>query len=153
MSIPKTVANSIIINASPARVWAVLTEPFETKQYMFGCETVSDWGVGSSLLWEGEYEGKKVVFVKGFIVAIVPEKSLIYTVIEPNPPYADIPENHLTVQYDLVEKDGNTELKVTQYGFEQAADGERRYLDVYNNGMGWSPILEKIKIQAEHKRA
>ena len=152
MDSPKTVTNTILINASPKRVWAVLTEPFETKQYMFGCETVTDWKVGSPLLWEAEYEGKKVVFVKGNILEILPENLLRYSEIENNPPYADILENHLIVQYDLTEKDGVTELTVTQSGFENAAEGEKRYLDVYNNGLGWSPILEKIKMQAEVQR-
>jgi len=36
-------------------VWDALTNPSMTKQYMFGCETVSDWETGSELLWQGEY--------------------------------------------------------------------------------------------------
>jgi uncharacterized protein YndB with AHSA1/START domain len=41
------VRNSIIINADAAKVWNVLTSPDQTKKYMFGCETVSDWKQGS----------------------------------------------------------------------------------------------------------
>jgi uncharacterized protein YndB with AHSA1/START domain len=37
------VKNSITINASPAKVWDALTNPEQTRKYMFGCETVSDW--------------------------------------------------------------------------------------------------------------
>jgi len=38
---------------------------------------------------------------------------------------------------------------VSQDGFEKAADGEKRYQDVYNNGQGWNPILVEIKKLAE----
>ena len=44
-----TVQNSITINAAPAVVWDALVNPEQTKKYMFGCETVSDWQVGSPL--------------------------------------------------------------------------------------------------------
>jgi uncharacterized protein YndB with AHSA1/START domain len=139
------VTNSITINATPAKVWDALVNPAQTKKYMFGCETVSDWKVGSTLLWKGNHEGKEMVFVKGIILEIEPQKLLTYTVIDPNSSIPDIPENYLNVTYDLLEKDGATILTVSQYGFENAADGEKRYKDVYNNGEGWNPILVEIK--------
>ena len=39
------VKNSIRIEATADRVWDALTNPEQTKKYMFGCETVSDWQV------------------------------------------------------------------------------------------------------------
>lgn len=143
------VKSTIAINAPSSQVWDVLTNPEKTKIYMFGCETVSDWNVGSELLWEGEYEGKKMVFVKGKIVNIEPNKLLKYTVIDPFAAYPDIPENYLNVTYELTEQDGQTTLIVVQDGFETAAEGEKRYKDVYNNGKGWDPILVEIKKVAE----
>ena len=112
---------------------------------MFGCETVSDWKIGSTLLWQGSYEGKDVVFVKGVIVDIEPNKLLKYTVIDPASSMPDIPENYLNVTYELEEQNGQTNLSVTQDGFEGAAEGEKRYQDVQNNGEGWNPILVEIK--------
>ena len=70
---PLLVKNSVIIDAPASKVWDALTHPEQTKKYMFGCETVSDWKVGSALLWKGSYEGKEMVFVKGDIVEIQPE--------------------------------------------------------------------------------
>ena len=58
------VKNTITINASANKVWDALLNPEQTKKYMFGCETVSDWKVGSTLLWRADYEGKQMVFVK-----------------------------------------------------------------------------------------
>ncbi len=133
------------MNAPLAKVWDALVNPEQTKKYMFGCETVSDWKVGSSLLWRGTYEGKEMVFVKGNIVEIKPEKFLAYTVIDPNSSMPDIPENYLTVTYHLSAENGQTILTVTQGDYSKVAEGERRYKEAYNNGEGWNPILVEIK--------
>ena len=146
------VKNSIAINAPASKVWDALTNPEQTKKYMFGCETISDWKPGSPLLWRGEYEGTEMVFVKGNIVSIEPGKFLAYTTIDPNSTTVeDIPENYLTVTYDLREQDGQTTLNVTQGDYSKVADGEKRYQDTYNNGEGWNPILIQIKKLVEEE--
>ena len=139
------VKNSISINAPASKVWDALTNPEQTKKYMFGCETVSDWNIGSSLLWKLDYEGKQMVAVKGKIVALEPEKFLAYTTIDPNSTIEDIPENYLKVTYDLTGENGRTILTVTQGDYSKVADGERRYKEAYNGGEGWNPILVEIK--------
>ena len=139
------VKNTIIINAPAANVWDALVNPEQTKKYMFGCETVSDWRVGSPLLWRMTYEGKELIPVKGIILAIQSAEFLKYTVIDPNAGMEDIPENYLNVTYSLTEQSGITTLRVAQDGFETAQDGDKRYQDVYNNGEGWNPILVQIK--------
>ena len=143
------VENTISIHAPIEKVWDTLVNPEQTKKYMFGCETVSDWKVGSPLLWKGNYEGQEMVFVKGNIIAIQPPVLLTYTVIDPHAAMPDIPDNYLNVTYRLTEQDGITTLAVSQDGFEKAADGEKRYKDTYNNGDGWNPILVEIKKVAE----
>ena len=76
---------------------------------MFGCETVSDWKPGSSLEWKGNYEGKEMVFVKGKIVDIQPEKKLAYPVIDHNnATMEDVPENDLTETSELEQKNDQT---------------------------------------------
>ncbi len=145
----KSVKNTIDIQASTNTVWDVLVNPQHTKKYMFGCETISDWKVGSTLDWKMMYEGKELIPVTGKILEIEPTRKLKYTVIDPNASYPDIPENHLHVLYTLEEHNGVTTLTITQDGFEDAADGEKRYQDVYNNGEGWNPILVQIKAIAE----
>ncbi len=145
MSEQLIVKNSITINATSSKVWDALINPEQTKKYMFGCETVSDWKPGSSLLRRLSYEGKEMVAVKGNIVNIEPEKFLAYTTIDPNSAIEDIPENYLTVTYSLSEENGQTILTVTQGDYTTVADGERRYKEAYNNGEGWNPILVEIK--------
>ncbi len=140
-----TIKNTIEINATTSKVWDALTNPEKTKIYMFGCETVSDWTVGSELLWKGNYEGKEMIFVKGHIVTIEPAKKLVYTTFDPNSIIEDKPENYLSVTYELTNKNGITILNVTQGDYSKVADGERRYNESLNNGEGWNPILIEIK--------
>ncbi len=147
---PLQVKNTITFNAPASLVWDALVNPEQTKKYMFGCETVSDWQVGSELLWRMEYEGKDFVAVKGNILNIEPNKLLVYTVIDPNNPnIPDLPENYLTVTYSLAEENGQTILTVTQGDYHIVADGEKRYEEAYNGGEGWNPILVQIKTLVE----
>ncbi|MEI8280574.1 MAG: SRPBCC domain-containing protein [Bacteroidota bacterium] len=145
MSTALIVKSTITIQAPIDKVWDALVNPEQTKKYMFGCETVSDWKVGSALLWRMKYEGKELVAVKGTIVDIQPNKYLAYTTIDPNAAIKDVPENYLTVSYELIFDNGYTILNVTQGDYNKVADGERRYTEAYNNGEGWNPILVEIK--------
>ncbi|MDI1232696.1 MAG: SRPBCC domain-containing protein [bacterium] len=142
---PLYIENSIAINAPIEKVWEALIQPEYTKQYMFGCETVSDWQIGSSLIWKMEYEGKEIIPVIGYIIRIEPFINLTYSVFDPNSDMADIKENYLNVVYDLNALEGQTILKVKQGDYSTVANGEQRYKESYNEGKGWQPILEHIK--------
>lgn len=148
--VQKIIQNSITISAPSSIVWKLLTNPEETKKYMFGCETVSEWTPGSDLLWKMIYEGKEFIAVKGKVIAIQHGKYLAYTVFDPNADMEDIPENYLTVTYELTHQNDDTVLKVTQGDYAKVADGERRYKEAFNNGEGWNPILVQIKQLAEN---
>lgn len=147
---PLEIHNSITINAPAQAVWDALVNPEKTKLYMFGCETVSDWQIGSTLLWRGSWEGKEMIFVKGTIVQLIPNQLLEYTVIDPNnADIPDVPENYLHVTYSLSEQNGSTTLDVTQGDYNLVAKGAERYQESYNNGEGWNPILVQIKALVE----
>ena len=145
MSSQLIINNSIEINAPAQNVWDALTNPEKTKVYMFGCEALSNWKIGSELLWKANYEGNDMIFVKGHIVNIEPLKKLIYSTLDPNSAIEDIPENYLNVTYELTENFGKTILNVSQGDYSKVADGQRRYCEALNNGEGWNPILEEIK--------
>ena len=145
MPTPLIIKNEITIDAPATRVWDALVNPEQTRQYMFGCETVSDWNVGSELLWKGEHEGKEIIWVKGEILDIEPGKFLRYTTIDPHSNIDDVSENYLQVTYDLIPQGEKTLLKVSQGDYSIVAEGDRRYQDSYNNGEGWNPILIEIK--------
>ena len=111
------IQNTIAINAPASIVWDVLTNPEQTKKYMFGCEAISDWQPESPLLWQMDYEGMDFVAVKGTVKEFEPEKFLAYTVFDPHGKMEDKPENYLTVTYRLLNENGQTFLNVTQGGF------------------------------------
>ncbi len=69
------IRNKITIDAPVTKVWDALVNPEQTKQYMFGCEALSDWNVGSELLWKGVNEGQEIIYVKGQILEIEPKSS------------------------------------------------------------------------------
>lgn len=149
MSQPLIVKSAITIEAPAARVWDTLTNPTQTKKYMFGCEALSDWKVGSPLIWKGNFNGVELIAVKGSILEIRPGKYLAYTAIDPNSPtIPDLPENYLTVTCTLEEKKSQTILTVTQGDYSTVADGENRYNHTVQGG-GWDPILVQIKQLAE----
>ena len=148
MSTPLIITNDIIINAPAVKVWDVLVNPEQTKKYMHGCAAVSDWQVGSPLLWNAMWEGKETTFVKGNVVAIAPEKHLAYTTIDAMGATEDIPSNYATVTYSLEEGDDQTVLLVTQGDFAHIVNGEKKYREATEQG-GWQSILDEIKKIAE----
>lgn len=152
MSNPLIISNNITINASAAKIWNALVNPEETKKYMFGCEAISDWQIGSPLLWQAQHEGANMVFVKGNIVDIEKENYLAYTTIDPNnQSIPDLPENYLTVTYTISSDQGNTVLTITQGDYAKVGDGEKRYEETLAGG-GWEPILIAVKKQVEEEQ-
>jgi uncharacterized protein YndB with AHSA1/START domain len=152
MSHPLIVKSIITIQAPADKVWDALVNPAQTKKYMFGCEALSDWKEGSPLIWKGNFDGVELVAVKGSIVKIRPGKFLAYTAIDPNNPnMPDLPENYLTVTYELSEEGGQTLLTATQGDYNTVADGDNRYKHTMDGG-GWDPILVEIKklVEVEH---
>jgi uncharacterized protein YndB with AHSA1/START domain len=145
------IQNSVTIDATPAIVWNALVNPEQTRQYMFGCEAVSDWTVGSPLLWRGLHEGREMVFVEGTITALDPETFLAYTAIDPHAASPDSPANCLLITYALSAENGKTNLTVTQGDYATVTDGPRRYREAMDAG-GWGSILLDIKALIEDRK-
>ena len=143
MSTALIIKNDIRINAPAAKIWDALVNPEQTKKYMHGCATVSDWKVGSPLLWNAMWEGREMTFVKGTIVDIYPEKYLAYTTIYPGY-IEDVPSNYATVTYALEPDNGQTKLTVTQGDYALIDKGPHKYEEAMKMG-GWQSILEEIK--------
>lgn len=140
------VKKSFEIDAPASKVWEILTNPAFTKQYMFGCELLSDWKVGSPVLWKSSLDGK--VYVKGNLVKIEPNKSLQFTVFDPHMGIPDISSNYAMVTYDLTSEGNGTKLSISQGDFAGMAEGEKRYAEA---NFGWDMIFIKLKELAEQK--
>ena len=132
---------SITINALPAAVWKALTTPELMKQWFFGTETETDWTVGGPIVHRGEYNGQPYVD-KGTILAFEPERLLVHTHWSSVSGVPDEPENYQTVSWALTEKDGQTELTVTD-------DNIRSEDARATSDQGWETALAALKEQVE----
>jgi uncharacterized protein YndB with AHSA1/START domain len=128
---------SIIINASLARVWEALTTPELIKQYLFGTEVISDWKVGSSITYKGEWKGKSYED-KGIILQFVPEKLFESTYWSSMSGMPDVPENYKKVTYELALESGNTKLTLTQDN--NATEEEKNHSE-----QNWKMVLDGLK--------
>jgi len=138
------VKRSILVNADNTTVWEALTNPEQTKKYMFNCEVASDWQVGSPITWQGNFQGYEA-FQKGTILQCIPGKLVQYTTFDPNFDMADLPENYLHVTYELHNRDGKTELTITNENF----GGDEKRCE--HTAMGWdNMIIPKLKELLEH---
>ncbi len=128
---------SIIINAPKAEVWDALVDPEKIKQYMFGTNAVSRWQEGSSIVFWGEWQGKKYED-KGVILKFEPEHLLQYSHFSPLSGLPDKPENYHIVTIELSGKGMNTLLTLTQDNnpTEQAREHSEK---------NWAMMLEDLK--------
>lgn len=71
------VTRSVLLNATPERVWEALTHPGMTKQYLYGYEVSSDWRSGSPLRWTRH--GRQPIDIEGKIMEINPGRYIKYS--------------------------------------------------------------------------
>lgn len=128
---------SIVINASLAKVWDALVNPAMIKQYLFGTEAVSDWKAGSTLVFTGTWKGKAYVH-KGVILRMEPGKILQHTNWSSLSGIPDVPENYYSVTYELSMNKGQTLLSVTQDSIE-TEEGR------IGSEKNWQSVLETLK--------
>lgn len=134
----KFIANvSITIDASPAKVWEALTNPELIKQYLFGTEVVSDWKIGSTIIYKGVWQGKAYED-KGTILNIMPEKLLESTYWSSMSGIPDVPENYKKVTYALTPENGSTKLTLTQ-------DNNATQEEKNHSEQNWKMVLDGLK--------
>lgn len=136
------IKTGIIINAPISAVWDALVNPELTEKYMFGCRVHSAWTPGATVDWVGTADGRNVTFVTGYLIEMVPGALLVYSVVDPNAPYADNKKDHLIVSCELGETPDGTFLSVSQGDYTNVADGAKRY----GHGVdGWDQLLQILK--------
>jgi uncharacterized protein YndB with AHSA1/START domain len=115
------VSKSIAINANQDKVWKALTDPEIIKEYLHGTETITDWKAGSSIIFQGEYDGKTYKD-KGVILENKAKELLSYSYWSAFTGLDDKPENYSTVTYTAKKlNDTSTEFTWTQKGFASEA--------------------------------
>ena len=138
----KELAVAEIDIAAPAeQVWHVLTDNALLGEVMFGSEVVTDWQVGSPIVYRGEWEGKPFED-KGEILELDEPTRLRVTHFSPLGGDADVPENYHEVQYDLAQQGDTTHVTLTQDNNADAAAAE-------HSTANWQTMLESLKKVSE----
>jgi uncharacterized protein YndB with AHSA1/START domain len=128
---------TITINAPAAKVWAALTTPETIKQYLFGTEVMTDWQVGSPIIYKGVWEGRAYED-KGIILKVIPEKLLESTYWSGMSGLPDLPENYKNVAYELTSDSDGTRLTVTQDN--NVTEEEKNHSE-----QNWGVVLKSLK--------
>lgn len=137
MTNPSIANAQITIDAPIAAVWDALVNPQAIKQYMFGTNVVSDWKVGSPIVWKGEWQGKAYED-KGVILGLEPKRLLKYSHFSPLAGLPDMPENYHTVTVELASEKGRTLVSLSQDN--NSSEEEREHSE-----SNWNMMLSTLK--------
>jgi uncharacterized protein YndB with AHSA1/START domain len=126
------------INAPTSRVWEALVKQEHIKKYLFGTEVITDWQVGSPIIYKGVWEGKAYED-KGKVLQVETESLLVSTFWSSMSGLPDIPENYKTVRYELsAEGGGSTRLTIIQ-------DNNASRKEASHSEQNWKAVLAGIK--------
>ena len=128
---------STIINAPVAIVWGALTKPKIIKKYMFGTNVVTNWKVGSSIVWKGEWQGKPYED-KGKILQLENERIIQYSHFSHLSGKSDIDENYHIVTIELERIGNQTRVTLSQ-------DNNPTETDREHSEKNWQMMLDSLK--------
>ncbi len=132
---------NIEINTKSSNVWVALTSPEWIKKYLFGTDAISDWKVGSPIIFQGEWEGKKYSD-KGTILKFEKNKIFQYDYWSNFSGFEDKPENYTRITFELSETNNKTFLTLIQDHFVTQLQYE-------HSSKNWEMILGSIKKMLE----
>lgn len=141
MSTDKILNKTIIINAPVSKIWDALTNPAIIKQWLFGTNVISDWKVGSPILFTGEWQGTEYKD-KGTILQSEKEKVFQYNYWSGFSGLADSPENYSVITFKLAPTTNGTELNLIQSHFPTETGYE-------HSDKNWDMTLELLKKTVE----
>jgi uncharacterized protein YndB with AHSA1/START domain len=122
----------VTVRAPRGAVWKALVDPVLVKQYMFGAIVESEWKVGSSITWRGEWEGKPYED-KGMIRRLEPGAVLAFTHAS-----GMSPERVHNVAIELDEVGGRTTVTLVQ-------DGNANAEEQGHSRKNWEAMLKGLK--------
>ena len=145
MNTSLVVSKSIVINANAQQVWEVMTKPEKIKVYLYGTQTITDWQVGSPIIFQGEYEGKTYKD-KGNVIGNVENEFLKYNYWSGFSGLEDKAENYSVITY-IIQKlnDNEVQLSWLQQGF--ADETGQQHMEA-----GLPTMLKDIKKLVEEKQ-
>jgi uncharacterized protein YndB with AHSA1/START domain len=138
-------SSSVIINHPLAAVWNALTIPEQVKEYFFGTNQITDWVVGSPIVFRGEWEGKTYED-KGTVLSFNPPYSLSYSYWSSMSGTPDVPESYQSITYSLEEVPEGTKLTITQDGSETKEKAD-------HSAENWKILIDGMKKMLDGKYA
>lgn len=128
-----------VIQVPLEQVWEALVTPKMIKEYMFGANVISDWEEGSSIVWQGEWNGKPYED-KGTILKLKKLKLLQYSHYSPLSGKPDLPENYhiITIRLSEFELYAGIQVELIQDNNDSA--DEQQHSE--NN---WNMMLDGLK--------
>lgn len=131
------------IETPVSQVWEALTNPAKLKQTMFGCDVITNWKIGSKILFKGNWEGNEFVD-KGTILDFQEGKSYEYDYWSNFSGLPDLPENYSINKFQLDKSDNGTILSLEQSNFATQTMYE-------HSDKNWDIALNSLKELAEKK--
>jgi len=128
---------TVTLKASNPQIWHALLDPEMIKKYMFGTTVTSDWQVGSTITWAGDYKGKRYSD-HGLILHVDRGRQLKYSHFSPAEGKLDLPENYHTVTINLSTEGARTVLTLSQ-------DNNPTEAARQESEKNWQTMLENLK--------
>jgi len=139
------VARAEVEVAAPRRaVWRVLTSNGSRPEILFGAQVASDWRLGSTITWSGEFEGRAFED-HGRIIELEDRQEpwrIVLTHFSPLSGLPDEPENYHTLRFELDEVPGGTRVTLDQ-------DNNPTREAAEHSQANWARMLHGVKTVAE----
>ena len=141
---PYSSSASITIEAPLAKIWDALTRPELVKQYFFGTNLVTDWKIGSPVLFRGEWEGKAYED-KGTVLSFDPMKGLSFNYWSGFSGLEDRPELRQIIRYAIDETPEGVRVSVEQSNVDTQERAD-------HSAKNWQGVLAGLKKLLEPPR-
>lgn len=131
------VKKHIDIKASKEKVWEALTNPKVIKKYLFGTEAISDWKVGSTLVFKGGYDGVDYAD-KGIIKQFEVGEVFQYTYLSSFSGLEDKEENYHLITYIIEDTHQGISMDLIHENIQDAKAQKHA-------SENWDFVLKEIK--------